>query len=273
MATYVIGDIQGCYKPLRSLLKKIRFNPNNDKLWCVGDLINRGPKSLDTLRFLQDMDSATEIVLGNHDLHFIAIHEGCAPNRSKDTLGKLLRARDCQQLSDWLRSKRLAHYQSIETDSGITNYLMLHAGFAPQWTLQKTLNCAAEVELALRSSNYRALLTHMYGDTPDRWHDKLSGLDRLRVITNYLTRIRFCDEIGTLNLNIKEGLNFAPSGFKPWYEYETISPKVSVLFGHWAALEGKTSKKHIYALDTGCVWGRELTIMQLENSKRFSVTG
>ncbi len=271
MSTYVIGDIQGCYRPLRKLLKKIKFSPARDKLWCVGDLVNRGPHSLDTLRFLQDLGNAVKIILGNHDLHFIAINEGCAPARGKDTLDKLLAARDCQQLSDWLRSKPLAHYASVDTVKGPKNFLMVHAGVAPHWSLQKTLNLAAEVEYALQDSEYRDFLRHMYGDKPNRWYDKLQGLDRLRLITNYLTRIRFCNTIGELRLNVKEGLNAAPRGYHPWYLYEKITPGATILFGHWAALSGRTDRKRVHALDTGYVWGRELTLMRLEDQQRVSV--
>ena len=267
MSTYVIGDIQGCYKPLRKLLKKVGFSQSRDKLWCVGDLINRGPRSLDTLRFLQDMDSSTKIVLGNHDLHFIAINEGCAPHRGKDTLDKLLNAKDCQSLSDWLRKKPLAHYDCLETDRGLEKFLMIHAGVAPHWGIQKTLNLAAEVEYALNDKDYRSFLFHMYGNRPIRWYDKLKDLDRLRVITNHLTRIRFCDDIGCLRLSEKEGLGTAPQGFKPWVHYEKITPRATLLFGHWAALEGKTNRKRVYAMDTGYVWGRDLSMMRLEDKK------
>ena len=271
MSTYVVGDLQGYYKPLKKLLKKVKFSEATDKLWCVGDLVNRGPDSLDTLRFLSDMNSSLELVLGNHDLHFIAINEGCAPARGKDTLDGLLDAKDSQQLSDWLRAQPLAHYANVDTKSGAKNFLMVHAGVAPQWSLQKTLNLAAEVEYALQDKNYKKFLRHMYGDTPKRWHDDLLGLDRLRAITNYLTRVRFCDEIGTLQLSIKEGLSSAPKGYKPWFEYEKITPAETILFGHWAALEGYTGKKHINALDTGYVWGRELTLMRLEDQQLYSI--
>lgn len=272
MSTYVVGDIQGCYKPLKKLLKKVKFSTNSDSLWCVGDLINRGPRSLDTLRFLRDLGDAAHIVLGNHDLHFIAINENCAPARSKDTLGELLKASDCQELSDWLRHKPLAHFDSLDTKVGIKHFLMIHAGVAPMWTLQDTLNYAAEVEFALQEPDHHDYLRHMYGDTPNRWYNQLEGLDRLRVITNYLTRIRFCDPIGTLRLNVKEGLWAAPTGFKPWYHYEKITPSATILFGHWAALEGRTDKQEVHALDTGLVWGRELTLMRLEDFKRYSVS-
>lgn len=272
MSTYVVGDLQGCYKPLKKLLKKVNFSDNTDMLWCVGDLINRGPDSLDTLRFLQDRGSSTKLVLGNHDLHFIAIHEGCAPAHSKDTLDKLLKAPDCQQFSDWLRQQPLAHSASVDTNKGSKNFLMVHAGVAPQWTLQKTLDLSAEVECALQGSDYRKFLQYMYGNSPSRWHDQLQGLDRLRVITNYLTRVRFCDAIGTLQLTIKEGLSAAPKGCKPWFDYEKITPAASILFGHWAALEGQTGRKQVHALDTGYVWGGELTLMRLENEQLYSIS-
>ena len=273
MSTYVVGDIQGCYRPLKKLLKKVAFSSARDKLWCVGDLVNRGPNSLDTLRFLQDLGDSTEIILGNHDLHFIAINEGCAPARSKESLGKLLASKDCQQFSDWLRCKPLAHFDCIDTTHGLKHYLMVHAGVAPGWSLQKTLNLAAEVEYALQDSDYRDFLRHMYGDTPAFWHNKLRDLDRLRVITNYLTRIRFCDNIGTLELSVKEGADVAPSGFKPWYHYEKITSRATLLFGHWASLQGQTGRKRVHALDTGCVWCRELTLMRLEDLQRYSVSG
>ena len=259
MSTYVIGDIQGCYKPLRQLLTNIDFKPGRDRLWCVGDLINRGPKSLDTLRYLRDLGSAATIVLGNHDLHFLAIYYGVAPSRTKDTLQQLLDAPDCGELSDWLRRKPLAHYDCIETDEGLQYFLMVHAGVAPQWSLQKTLELAAEVELTLRGSNFLHFFENMYGDTPKR------------CITNYLTRMRFCDERGTLNLQVKEGLAAAPEGFHPWYKFEKLTPANRILFGHWAALEGQTGNPLVYAMDTGCVWGRELSVMRLEDHQLFSV--
>jgi len=272
MSTYVVGDIQGCYKPLKKLLKQADFNPSVDKLWCVGDLVNRGKRSLETLRFLREIDDATEIVLGNHDLHFIAIHEGCAKHRGKDTLDELLAAEDCQALADWLRHKPLAHHEALETVNGIEDFLMIHAGVAPRWKLQKALNLAAEVEFELQHGDYKEFLRNMYGDMPIRWAKTLEGYDRLRTITNYLTRVRFCDDIGSLRLDIKEGLCAAPEGYLPWFEYEKISPATTILFGHWAALEGFTGKKHVLALDTGYIWGRDLTLMRLEDRKRFVIS-
>jgi bis(5'-nucleosyl)-tetraphosphatase (symmetrical) len=271
MSTYVIGDIQGCYKPLRRLLTTVDFHPLRDRLWCVGDLINRGPKSLDTLRYLRDLGSSVTVVLGNHDLHFLAIYYGSGLYRGKDTLQELLDAPDCAELSDWLRHQPLAHFDCVEHREGHQNYLMIHAGVAPKWTLEKTLELAAEVELTLQGPNFSEFLDQMYGDTPRRWKEKLVGYERLRCITNYLTRMRFCDERGNLDLQVKEGLIAAPEGFRPWFEFERLTPETTILFGHWAALEGHTNRAHVYAMDTGCVWGRELSMMRLEDHQLFSV--
>ena len=272
MSNFVVGDIQGCYRPLKKLLKKADFSAGTDVLWCVGDLVNRGPKSLDTLRLLQDMNDSIRVVLGNHDLHFIAIHEGVAPARGKDTLEKLLAAPDCSALSDWLRSKPLAYHEALLTEEGPENFLMVHAGVAPNWSLQMTLNLSAEVEHALQGNKCKAFLKNMYGNEPIRWSKSLRGHERLRTITNYLTRIRFCDDIGSLRLDIKEGLCAAPSGFKPWFEYEKITRKATILFGHWAALDGITKRPRVFALDTGYVWGRSLTMMRLEDKKHFTIS-
>jgi bis(5'-nucleosyl)-tetraphosphatase (symmetrical) len=273
MATYVIGDIQGCYKPLRKLLKSVNFQTPGDELWCVGDLINRGPKSLDTLRFLQDINESATIVLGNHDLHFLALYYECTPEiaSNRHTLDQLLAAPDCGNLADWLRHKPLVHYDCLTTGRSIEHYLMVHAGVAPQWDLQQTLDLAAEVELALQGPDFRKFLKKMYGDRPTRWRDELSGWKRLRVITNYLTRLRFCNAKGKMDLMVKESASSAPEGFKPWFEFEQLTPKTNILFGHWAALQGVTGKERVYALDTGCVWGRELTMMRLDDHKLFSV--
>ena len=270
MATYAVGDIQGCYKPLRKLLRKIGFKPGGDRLWCVGDLINRGPKSLETLRLLRDMDDSLVTVLGNHDLHFLAVHEGCAPMRRKDRLRELLAAPDCGELADWLRGKPLAHCETVETDSGPRRFLMVHAGMAPDWSTSKTLALAAEVEKALRKKP-RKFLSHMYGDEPGLWDDALRKQRRLRVITNYLTRIRFCDAHGRLRLDLKEGIDTAPPGYEPWFLWQRPGEDTDIVFGHWAAIEGVTGVDRVHALDTGCVWGGKLTAMRLEDGRRFSV--
>ena len=270
MAIYAVGDIQGCYKPLRKLLRKIGFKPGSDRLWCVGDLINRGPKSLETLRLLRDMDDSLVTVLGNHDLHFLAVHEGCAPMRRKDRLRELLAAPDCGELADWLRGKPLAHGETIDTESGPRRFLMVHAGMAPDWSIGKTLALAAEVETAL-GGKPRKFLSHMYGDEPSLWDDDLCKQRRLRVITNYLTRIRFCDSHGRLRLDLKEGIDTAPPGYKPWFRWQRPEEDTDIVFGHWAAIEGVTGVDRVHALDTGCVWGGKLTAMRLEDGRRFSV--
>lgn len=273
MATYVVGDIQGCYKPLRRLLRSVDFNPSADRLWCVGDLINRGPKSLKTLRFLRELGDAVTVVLGNHDLHFLALYHDCAPDSvsNRHTLHDLLAAPDCDELAHWLRHQPLAHHACELSNGQLQHYLMVHAGVAPQWTLQRTLELAAEIEQALQGPDFKDYLRAMYGNFPDRWDDALRGQERLRVITNYLTRMRFCDSSGRLDLRTKEGANMAPPGFQPWYKFEQLTPEVTILFGHWAALQGVTGHPHVHALDTGCVWGRELTMMRLEDHKLFSV--
>ncbi len=272
MSTYAIGDIQGCDRQLQQLLAKIGFRPGRDRLWCVGDLVNRGPKSLDTLRRLREIDDSLVAVLGNHDLHFLAVHEGCAPLRRKDRLRELLAAGDCAALADWLRLKPLAHCEMIETETGPRPFLMVHAGFAPDWPVAKTLALAGEVEAALREKP-RKYLSRMYGDEPNLWHDGLRKQRRLRTITNYLTRIRFCDGEGRLRLDLKEGIDTAPPGYAPWFCRQRVSAETDIVFGHWAALKGASGRKGVHALDTGCVWGGILTAMRLEDGRRFSVPG
>lgn len=272
MSTYAIGDIQGCYKPLKKLLRKIGFTPGKDRLWCVGDLVNRGPKSLDSLRLLREIDDSLVVVLGNHDLHFLAVHEGCTPMRRKDRLRELLAAKDCDKLADWLRRKPLAHFETVETETGPRSFLMVHAGIAPDWSVGKTLELSAEVETALREKP-RKYLNHMYGDEPSLWDDGLGKQRRLRTITNYLTRIRFCDSEGRLRLDLKEGMDTAPPGYEPWFRWQRVSAETDIVFGHWAAIEGVSGQERIHALDTGCVWGGTLTAMRLEDGIRFSVPG
>lgn len=273
MATYVVGDIQGCYQPLRRLLDSVKFQAGRDILWCVGDLVNRGPDSLAVLRFLHKLGGTVKLVLGNHDLHFLALHYGCAPEHiSPDhTLTKLLNAPDCDQLAQWLRRQPLARYDYRVQGTQVRHYLMVHAGIAPQWSLQKTLNLSAEVERALKGPGFRQYLSGMYGDTPVRWQEGLMGQERLRVITNYLTRLRFCSADGVIDSQTKEAASQAVDGFAPWFHHQRITPKVDIVFGHWAALDGVTNHPQVHALDTGCVWGRKLTALRLDDHKRFSV--
>ncbi|MCV6614237.1 MAG: symmetrical bis(5'-nucleosyl)-tetraphosphatase [Cellvibrionaceae bacterium] len=266
MATYAVGDIQGCFEPLLYLLEQISFDPAKDKLWVAGDLINRGPRSLDTLRFIKSLDHCTEVVLGNHDLSFLAYAHGFQPPRDGDTIEEILRADDCDELVYWLRQQKLIHH---DPELG---YAMVHAGIPPQWTLQKALRRAAEVEAVLQDDDaYSDFLLHMFGSEPRRWRKGLKGNDRLRLITNYFTRMRFVDEDGTLEFQAKSGPESAPKGFKPWYKFKkrkTCDDKI--IFGHWAALQGFADADNVFPLDTGCVWGGELTVMCLEDGQFYS---
>lgn len=265
MATYAIGDIQSCLEPLQNLLKKIQFDPRNDRLWLAGDLINRGPDTLATLRFLYAMRDSITIILGNHDLHFIAVYYGVRKKGKNDTLDELLNAPDCADFVYWLRQQKLVHHDAL------LNFTMVHAGIPPQWDLNEALMYSHEVESALKNDAIENYLAGMYGNEPSRWDINLSGVERLRLITNYFTRMRFCNAEGELELETKENADAAPEGFAPWFSFaqrKTAAQKI--IFGHWAALEGKTGVKNIYALDTGCVWGGSLTALRLEDERLFS---
>ena len=272
MATYVAGDIQGCYDQLRRVLDKVAFTPGSDRLWCVGDMINRGPQSLQTLRFLKGLGDAVTTVLGNHDLHFLAVASGAFREAKANTLMPVMDADDCIELFDWVRSRPLAHYEHLPTKDGAKHFLMVHAGIAPSWNFGKTIACAQEVERVLQGTDFIPFLERMYGDQPDTWRDDLVGMDRLRVITNILTRIRFCTADGRMNLKIKTGISTAPANFQPWYTFQQLDVDKELLFGHWATLDGHTGIANIHALDTGCVWGRCLTLMRLEDGERISVS-
>jgi bis(5'-nucleosyl)-tetraphosphatase (symmetrical) len=265
MATYVIGDLQGCLTPLIQLLEQINYHPEQDKLWFAGDLINRGEESLETLRFIKSLGNNATIVLGNHDLHLLAVSHGHGKLKRGDTLAEILTAGDRDDLMDWLRHQPLFHYDKQ------LNTVMTHAGIPPCWDLKQAQALAQEVEDKLKSDSVDEFFATMYGNKPNKWSDDLTGLDRLRAITNYLTRMRFCDENSKLDLESKEGINTATKGYAPWFNYPTKVPEdCHIVFGHWAALEGKTQKERIHALDTGCVWGGSLTALRLEDRQRFS---
>lgn len=266
MTTYAVGDIQGCFDQLDDLLALIEFDPQEDILWVAGDLVNRGPDSLETLRFLKSLGDRCVAVLGNHDLHLLAVATGSVRNRNQDTLLPILNAPDRDELLEWLRHRPLVHHCP---DS---NYTMVHAGIPPIWSLKVALNRSAEVEALLRSDQYRDLLKNMYGDEPVYWNKNLKGWPRLRVIINYLTRMRFCREDGTLDLDQKSSPENAPKGFMPWYQHANRKcAGQNIIFGHWAALEGKVSEPDVHALDTGCVWGGQLTALNLETQELTSL--
>jgi bis(5'-nucleosyl)-tetraphosphatase (symmetrical) len=263
MSTYVVGDLQGCLQPLLNLLDQVNFNPKHDILWCTGDLVNRGPESLNTLRYIHSLDKACITVLGNHDLHLLAIAYGNASLKPSDTLQEILDAPDADTLLHWLRHQPLLHHEH--------NYTLVHAGIAPQWSILQAKAYAQEVEHVLQSDNFADFLCQMYGNEPAIWQDALTGFDRLRVITNYFTRMRFCDADGKLDLINKKGLVQAKQGIYPWFNTpQRIAINDKILFGHWAALMGKTNTKNIYALDTGCVWGQRLSLLRLEDQQIFS---
>jgi len=258
MSIYAIGDLQGCYDPLRQLLDKLDFDPDKDKLWLTGDLVNRGPKSLKTLRYVKDLGDAAVTVLGNHDLHLLALENDIKVSEDRfDSLWKILAADDGDELIDWLRHRPLAHY------SKKLNTLMVHAGVPPNWTAKKTLKRAAEVESALRDDNYQKFLKNMYGNKPDRWSGKLKGHARLRFIVNALTRMRMIDADGRIDLTHNGPPEQADDKLVPWFDARNIAwAGTRIVVGHWSAL-GLIVNSKLIALDTGCVWGRQLTAVRL----------
>lgn len=265
MATYAIGDVQGCYDSLMKLLDKIDYDDNQDTLWFAGDLVNRGPKSLKTLRFIKGLGDKAVSVLGNHDLHLLALYYcGQAPKKS-DTLLPALTANDSEEIMAWLR-----HLPLVHRDKKL-NAVMVHAGLPPQWSAKKAVKRSQEVEQFLQGESYLEFFHHMYGNLPDQWHKSLQGLDRLRAIVNYFTRMRYCTSDGKLDLITKEGLDKAPAGFKPWFKLKRKSSDDRIFFGHWAALEGKADSPNVFALDTGCVWGGKLSAIRIEDETWFRV--
>ena len=257
---YLIGDVQGCCDALERLLAKIDFSPSRDRLWLLGDLINRGPASLATLRRLRGLGSAATCLLGNHDLNLLAVAHGVRRPHASDTLTEILDAPDRSRWLDWLRHQRLAVHEH--------GWLMVHAGVAPQWDLATTLALAGEVEQVLQSDAVGDFLAAMYGDQPARWSDSLQGMERLRFVVNTLTRARFVSADGTLDLVTKEGAGATPAGFFPWFEAPgRRTHGVPIAFGHWASL-GLINRPDLLALDTGCVWGRQLTAVRIEGDTR-----
>jgi bis(5'-nucleosyl)-tetraphosphatase (symmetrical) len=259
MAIYAVGDVQGCCTELERLLAGLAFDANRDRVWFVGDLVNRGPRSLDVLRLVMELGEAATVVLGNHDLHLLAIARGHAGMRGPDrTLQPILDAPDRERLLDWLQSRPMLHY---DAGLGIT---MIHAGLPPQWDIATARRCAAELEAALRSDHSGRLFAAMYGNQPDLWREDLEGDDRLRFITNALTRLRVCDADGRLLLKFKGPLAAAPTGAIPWFRApRRRSAGARIVCGHWSAL-GYLDEGGVLALDTGCVWGGPLTAQRLD---------
>lgn len=264
MAIYAVGDIQGCYDELMDVLEQVAFKPGRDVLWVCGDIVNRGQNCKATLKFLYEHRDSVRAVLGNHDLHLLAIYHGVRKPRRNDTFDKILASSRCDEWMAWLQSLPLCWHDSK------LDYTMAHAGLAPHWDLKTALALSAEVEKALQGKHALEFFQNMYGDEPNLWDDKLKGSDRLRCITNYFTRMRLVDRRGALNLSYKNDLANVPDGYYPWF----LHPKrkngdLRIIFGHWAALGGYINNHNLFGLDSGCVWGRSLTLMQLETHDLF----
>lgn len=265
MAIYAIGDIQGCFDELLNLLDKISFNENSDRLWFTGDLVNRGEKSLETLRFIKNLGLAATTVLGNHDIHLLVTANFPERIKKKDTLHAIFNAPDKDELLNWLRQQPLFHY---ENDVGL-----LHAGLPPQWDLAQTQAMATLAETALRGANYKDLLAQLYDNQPNIWSEKLEGIEQLRFIFNCFTRMRFCDKNGRLDFENSGEIGSQPTNLLPWFAIKNRkSANTKLIFGHWAAL-GYYEGHNCVAIDTGCIWGRELTALRLDGDsiQRFSV--
>jgi bis(5'-nucleosyl)-tetraphosphatase (symmetrical) len=259
MAIYAIGDVQGCFEQLQTLLDKLKFNPQHDTLWFAGDIVNRGPRSLDTLRFIRSLGDRAITVLGNHDLHLLAVANGRGKQGKKDTIKDILNADDRDELLAWLIQQPLIHYD----DS--LNICLCHAGIYPSWDIEQTQQYAREVEDVLQGPKSHEFFHHMYGDKPPLWSTHLKGWDRLRFITNAFTRMRYCDEQGHLLLRDKSSPGNQPKGIHPWFDLaERKTQDVKIVFGHWSTLKN-ISKRNLYPLDTGCLWGGKLTALKIDN--------
>lgn len=263
MAIYAVGDIQGCFDSLCRLLDRCRFDPADDRLWLVGDLVNRGPRSLETLRLVRGLGRAATTVLGNHDLYLLMAAAGFGRRNKGDTLDEILSAPDRDELLDWLRRQPLCHCEG--------EFCLVHAGLLPQWTVGQARTLAAEVEAALSSPNYLDFVANMWGSEPASWSDDLEGWSRLRVIVNAMTRMRFCSLDGVIDFKTKGEISAALPGYLPWFEVPGRRSAESVLVtGHWSAL-GLRIEPKLLALDSGCLWGRHLTAVRLDDRQVFQV--
>jgi bis(5'-nucleosyl)-tetraphosphatase (symmetrical) len=264
MATYAIGDVQGCAGALRRLLDVFGFDRARDRLWFVGDLVNRGPDSLATLRLVKDFGDSAVTVLGNHDFHLLAVAAGQAKKHRSDTLDAVLDAPDREELLAWLRQQPMLYVEG--------EWAMVHAGLLPQWNITQAQKLAREVEAALRSKNWHEFLAQLYGNTPDSWNEDLRGADRLRVIVNAMARMRFCTAAGRIDFRTKGETAMAPPGFFPWFDAPgRASCDHTVVCGHWSTL-GLKLRPDLVALDSGCVWGGSLSAVRLEDRRLFQVS-
>lgn len=270
MSTYAIGDVQGCFKELVQLLDKINFDESNDRLWFVGDIVNRGPDSLEVLNFVMNLGESSITVLGNHDLHLVAIAEGLAKQKKIDTLTPILTSPEKQKLLAWIRQQPLMHHDKE------LNFSMIHAGLPPQWEIQQALSLASEVTLRLRSDDYLSFLSAMYGNKPNAWDENLTGNDRLRFIVNCFTRMRYLNDKNELKFSEKGPPGSQGDHLFPWFTIEERKSKHDkIIFGHWSTvLLGNIrdfTPYNVYPIDTGCLWDGSLTALRLEDEKLFSV--
>ena len=263
MSVYAIGDLQGCLQQTKSLLKKIRVADPEARWLFVGDLVNRGPSSLQTLRHVRALGDRATVVLGNHDLHLLAAAHGIRRLRADDSLAEIVQAPDCAELLDWLRRQPLAHREG--------DHLLVHAGVLPQWHADQVLALAREVETVLQGPDWVDFLREMYGNQPAKWDDALTGTDRLRCIINALTRLRYCTADGEMEFDTASGPGTAPAGYVPWFDVPgRRTESVTVVFGHWSTL-GLILRPNLIALDTGCVWGGKLTAVKLDDRRVWQV--
>lgn len=263
MATYVIGDVQGCLEAFQELLVAIAFNPARDKLWLAGDLVNRGENSIGMLRWCMDHDDQVVAILGNHDLHLLAVAEGYVPPHRNDTLDEILDAPDRTEVLEWLRFRPMLHREG--------DWLMVHAGLLPEWTPDLAESLARELEAALRGPDWRRFLEQMYGNEPRRWDAALVGQDRLRLVANAMTRLRYLHEDGNMEFLHKGALDSAPAELIPWFDFPgRQSQGMQVLFGHWSTL-GLFQRPDVVGLDTGCLWGGQLSALRLEDGRLIQV--
>jgi bis(5'-nucleosyl)-tetraphosphatase (symmetrical) len=266
VADYVVGDIQGCFNGLQRLLQHIHFNPSCDTLTAVGDLVGRGPQSLQTIEYLISLGERFQTVLGNHDLHLLAVYCGIRKKKAGDKFDALLQSPNITRYINWLRAKPLA--LSLGGD-----VLVTHAGLYPKWSTAQALSLSAECQEALQGNDWTLLLAQMYGDSPSRWQTDLTGKERLRFIINAFTRMRYMQDAENLDFSCKEAPALAPSTLTPWFEVNNnqLTPDTKLLFGHWATLAGSTSNPQIIALDTGYIWGQQMTCWQLQNQCKYAI--
>ncbi len=261
--TFAVGDIQGCLEPLQRLLDRVKFDQSQDQLWCVGDLVNRGPDSLGTLEFLHSIRKSIKVVLGNHDLHLLAVAYGQKKIKNDNDLSLIAQSPNADVLLEWLRKQPLLHWDKDK------KLAMCHAGIPPMWDLKTAKALSKEVQITLKSSRHLALYRAMYGNTPSLWSDDLKDMERLKVILNYFTRMRFLGPNGELDLESKQSPKKSSNDYQPWFNYPNKLKKTRLLFGHWAALEGMFDHPQITGLDTGCVWGGPLTMLHVESGKYY----